>query len=182
MNGKLAATASAFALSTALLMGPAAAQDNPKPDMTAEVMSVDGEMIGTVTFTATPSGMTHIVAQLENVPEGEHGFHIHETGACDAADGFESAGGHYTGGMEHGVLVAGGPHAGDLPNLHVGNSGMVEIELFTAAVSTTDDGSNPLADADGSAIMIHSGPDDYESQPSGDAGDRIACGVIEPTS
>ena len=175
MYGKLFA-ASAFALSAALA-GPAAAQD--QPDMTAEVIDLDGEIIGTVTFSATPSGITHIVANLEGVAEGKHGFHIHETGKCDPADGFKSAGGHYTGGMEHGILVKAGPHAGDLPNLHVGNDGIVAVELFTAAVSTTADGSNPLADADGSAIMLHDGPDDYRSQPSGDAGSRIACGVIE---
>ncbi|WMS44886.1 superoxide dismutase family protein [Acuticoccus sp. MNP-M23] len=179
MIGKITTAASAFVLSAALLAGPAGAADQSAPDMTATVKDTKGEILGTVTFSATPSGITHIVANLEGVPEGKHGFHIHETGECDPADGFKSAGGHYTGGMEHGILAKGGPHAGDLPNVHVANDGIVAVEVFTATISTDANGSNPLADADGSAVMIHSGPDDYTSQPAGAAGDRIACGVIE---
>lgn len=147
--------------------------------MSAEVMNLDGEALGTVTFEATPSGMTHVTADLEGLPPGVHGFHVHAVGECDASDGFKSAGGHYAGDKEHGIMAEGGPHPGDFPNVHVGDDGVLMVEYFTDALSVGSDGDNPLADEDGSAVMIHDGADDYTSQPAGDAGSRIACGVIE---
>lgn len=171
-------------LATAALagtMGLALAQsaDTTTTDtMTANLMNLDGESVGTVTFAATPSGMAHVTAELSGLEAGVRGFHVHEVGECDAAGGFESAGGHYAGDHEHGV-VDGGPHPGDFPNIHIPESGVLTVEYFTDRISVGSDGENPLADADGSAVMIHSGADDYTSQPAGDAGDRIACGVIE---
>ena len=93
-------------------------------------------------------------------------------------DGFKSAGGHYAGGMKHGFLVEGGPHPGDMPNVTVGSDGVLKVSVLNTMVSVKG-GENPLLDDDGSALMIHSGADDYESQPAGDAGNRIACAVIE---
>ena len=145
----------------------------------ARMMNAEGEEIGTVTLNATASGLVHVIAEVADLPPGPHGFHIHQTGQCDPASGFESAGGHYAGDKEHGVMVEGGPHPGDFPNVNVGQDGVLKAEFFTDRVSLGDGGENPLMDEDGSAVMIHSGPDDYASQPSGDAGDRIACGVIE---
>ncbi|WP_108662637.1 superoxide dismutase family protein [Acuticoccus kandeliae] len=163
-----------------LLTAPAAAlAQEGMPTMMANVINATGAAIGTVSFTQTPSGMVLIALDIADLEPGVHGLHIHETGQCDAADGFKSAGGHYSGGMEHGVLSEGGPHAGDLPNVTVGADGTLVMEIFTDRISVAADGENPLGDEDGSAIMIHSGADDYQSQPAGDAGSRIACGVIE---
>lgn len=159
----------------------ARAQDAGTADITtmsADVINLDGEPVGVVEFSKTPSGITHIAVKLEGMPPGAHGFHVHETGVCDATDGFKSAGGHYAGGKKHGILVEGGPHPGDLPNIHVAKDGILVQQLFTDQLTVGSDGENPLADEDGSAIMIHSGPDDYQSQPAGNAGERIACGVI----
>ena len=154
---------------------PAAAQD--MATAAGNLINADGAEIGTATFKQTPAGVL-ITTDFTDLPEGIHGFHIHETGKCDASDGFKSAGGHYAGGMEHGFLVEGGPHPGDMPNVHVGSDGTLQIEVMNTMVSV-EGGDNPLMDDDGSALMIHSGADDYQSQPSGDAGSRIACAVIE---
>jgi Cu-Zn family superoxide dismutase len=142
----------------------------------ADLMSADGSAVGTVTLTESPNGV-RLQADLTGLPAGAHGFHIHETGAC--TPDFSAAGGHFAGGAEaHGFDVQGGPHAGDVPNIHVPESGDLVVEVFNSAL-TFDEGEGALFDDDGSAIIIHSGADDYESQPSGAAGDRIACGVIE---
>lgn len=157
----------------ALLAGSAAAQETA----TANLQNQEGQDVGTVELTQTPTGV-HIVATLTNLPAGEHGFHIHETGTCEGD--FTSAGGHYNpGGAEHGYHSEGGPHAGDLPNIHVPESGELTVEYVNDRVSLEEGGEGALRDDDGSAIVIHANPDDYQSQPAGDAGPRIACGVIE---
>lgn len=145
--------------------------------MTANLIDLEGNEVGRATFSMTPAGVVVVRAEVSGLDDGEHGFHIHETGECDPATGFQSAGGHYVGADDpkHG-LVEGGPHAGDLPNVVV-RGGSFAVEHFNPRITLTGD-MNPLADADGSAIMVHSQPDDYESQPGGDAGDRVACGVI----
>ena len=97
----------------------------------ATLSDKDGNALGTVTFKETPSGFVQVIVELAGVPTGAHGFHIHEKGSCDPAEGFKSAGGHYSGGMKHGVLTEGGPHAGDLPNLNAGPDGVVKVEVFT---------------------------------------------------
>lgn len=161
-----------------LAASPSATAQEKLPTMTAEVMNLDGESLGTVVFTTTASGSTHLAIELEGLPSGSHGFHVHETGLCDSADGFKSAGGHYAAGKAHGILAADGPHPGDFPNIHVARDGILVLEFFTDALTVGSDGENPLDDEDGSAIVIHDGADDYESQPSGNAGERIGCGVI----
>lgn len=141
----------------------------------ATLKNADDVDVGSVTLTEMPTGVL-LQVDLNGVPAGIHGFHIHEIGAC--SPDFAAAGGHFAGGdKRHGLKVAGGPHAGDLPNIHVPESGALTIEVFNTAISLHD-GAGALFDEDGSAIVIHDGADDYESQPSGDAGSRIACGVI----
>jgi Cu-Zn family superoxide dismutase len=124
----------------------------------------------------TPNGVL-LAARLTRAPAGVHGFHLHETGKCDAPS-FESAGGHFnpTKG-DHGFYAANGPHAGDLPNLHVPADGRLELEVLAAGVSLAA-GANNLLDTDGAALVLHAGADDYKTDPAGDAGDRVACGVI----
>ncbi|MDB5649731.1 MAG: hypothetical protein JWL62_1251, partial [Hyphomicrobiales bacterium] len=156
---------------------PALAQ---QPTVPAHAKMVDqkGNTLGTAVLTQVPKGVL-IELNLEGLPPGLHGIHIHQTGKCDGADKFVSAGGHFApGGHEHGYQSSNGPHAGDLPNLIVPESGMLKLQIFTDAV-TMGAGETSLYDADGSALVIHAKADDYRSQPAGDSGDRIACGVIE---
>jgi Cu-Zn family superoxide dismutase len=169
-----------FAAAIAALMAPQAyAQET---SATAKMTGADGSDNGTVTFNQTKSGMLHIIIEMTSLAPGSHGLHIHEKGDCDAAGGFESAGGHYAGGKEHGVNSGNGPHAGDLPNVHVGGNGVLKAEFFTDRLSLGEGRANPLMDADGSAVVLHAEPDDYASDPAGHAGNRIACGVIEQPS
>jgi superoxide dismutase, Cu-Zn family len=160
----------------ALAAAPALAQEEGASSAQASLIGAEGEEIGTAEFTSTPVGVL-IRAELSGLPPGEHGFHIHETGACEPP--FESAGGHYNPtDAQHGFLVEGGPHAGDMPNIHVPDSGELTIEVLNPFIRLE---AGEIYDDDGSALLVHSGADDYQSQPSGDAGDRIACGVIEPS-
>lgn len=172
----LAVLAASVAGSLAMAQSPTATSG------TAKMAGADGADAGTVTFTQTPSGLLHVVVEMTNLAPGSHGFHIHEKGACDAAGGFDSAGGHYAGGKEHGVMNPKGAHAGDFPNVHVGENGVLKAEFFTERLSLGEGGVNPLMDADGSAVVLHADPDDYQSHPAGHAGNRIACGVIEQPS
>tara|TARA_Y100001001_G_scaffold152137_1_gene164459 strand:- start:80 stop:436 length:357 start_codon:yes stop_codon:yes gene_type:complete len=112
--------------------------------------------------------------EVRGVPAGTHAVHLHETGDC-SGDDFKSAGGHIAGGKDHGVLVEGGPHPGDMPNMIVGDKGVMKEEVFLDMI----DIDAMIKDKDGAAFIIHSGADDYQSQPSGDAGSRIACGVFQ---
>ena len=137
-----------------------------------------GQEIGHATLTQTTSGVL-IDIVVSTLADGEHGFHIHETGACDTADGFKSAGGHFEPAEhQHGYMAEHGPHAGDMPNQFVGTDGKLRAHIFNPSVALTD-GHASLFDADGSAIIIHADRDDYSSQPTGNAGDRVACAVIE---
>ena len=122
-------------------------------------------------------GQTLSLAVMANgLKPGEHGFHLHTTGLCEAPD-FQSAGGHLNPeGNEHGSLNPQGKHLGDLPNLSVGASGTARTEVDLGR--DTPQLRSQLFDSDGTAVMIHSGPDDYRSDPAGDAGSRVACGVM----
>ncbi|KUO67316.1 MAG: hypothetical protein APF80_04035 [Alphaproteobacteria bacterium BRH_c36] len=144
----------------------------------ASLLNQDGKEVGTVVLRQTRSGPVWIHASLFGLPAGVHAFHIHEKGDC--GDGFKAAGGHFAPKSgDHGVLSENGPHAGDLPNIYVPESGKITFEHFSDRVTLATGSETSLFDSDKSAIVIHSGLDDYKSQPAGDAGDRIACGVIE---
>lgn len=140
---------------------------------TAQMAGPDGEAFGTVTVAETASGQIHLSFTLENLPEGTRAIHIHETGSCEPP-GFDSAGGHLTGGRDHGAQAPGGMHAGDMPNITIGADGSYQGEVLTDNVTMDE-----VLDSDGSAIVIHADADDYISQPAGNAGDRIACGVLD---
>ncbi len=138
----------------------------------AAMMNTAGESVGTVTLTELPHG-TLLHARLQHLPAGAHAFHVHAVGQCEPP--FKSAGGHFNPtGKKHGIASAEGMHAGDMPNIHVPDSGALEIEVLNTHLRLDA----ALFDGDGAAIVIHEGPDDYLSDPAGAAGPRIACGVI----
>jgi Cu-Zn family superoxide dismutase len=154
------------------LAAPATAQT-----ATASFLNGEGKEAGTGKLTQTPSGVL-IAVEVRGLPPGEHAIHIHEKGNCDPATKFASAGGHYALGKKHGYMSEGGPHPGDMPNQFVGADGVLRAELINPAV-TLGDGAGTLFGPDGTALVIHAKADDYKSQPTGDAGDRIACAVIK---
>lgn len=159
------------ALPLALSAGAAMAAD----PATAILKDKDGKEVGKATLTDTPNGVL-IRLDLTAAPAGDQAFHVHQTGKCEAPD-FKSAGGHFNpDGTKHGLMNTEGPHAGDMPNLHIPADGKLSVEVLNTLV--TLDAERALLDEDGSAVMIHAGPDDYTSDPAGHAGDRIACGVV----
>lgn len=142
----------------------------------ATLQGTDGREHGTVNFTEGPHGLL-LKADLKDLPPGTHAFHLHATGVC--SPDFKAAGGHYNPtGKKHGFMSADGPHAGDMPNIHVPESGKLQFELFLPEL-TIGEGSNKILDTDGTAVLIHKGPDDHKTDPAGAAGDRIACGVVK---
>lgn len=153
--------------------GPLSATES----LTVTLADRDGETVGEARLDAVGGGVL-IDARLRGLAPGVHGFHLHESGECDPADGFKSAGGHLAGDAEHGFLVDGGPHPGDMPNIHVPDSGELAVEVLNTRVALASSGPGALLDEDGSALVIHAGADDYQSQPAGDAGERIACAEI----
>jgi len=163
-----------FAALIAISLAPA----TPAAAQTAKAALKDqkGTEVGTVDLTQTPAGVL-LRLSLKGVPAGERAFHIHAVGKCEAP--FTSAGGHFNpGGQKHG-LFAGPGHAGDMPNLHVPKDGVLVVEILNAAVTLEKGKPNSLFQDGGTAIVIHAGKDDYKSDPAGNAGDRIACGIIQ---
>jgi superoxide dismutase, Cu-Zn family len=142
----------------------------------AAIVNSDRATVGNAFLRETPNGVL-LQVDLRNVPPGVHAFHVHQTGTCDAPD-FASAGGHWApAGRNHGILSEQGPHAGDLPNLHVGAEGKLSVEVFLKQTRISS-GPHPILDRDGAALVLHEGRDDYRTDPAGDAGDRLGCGVI----
>jgi Cu-Zn family superoxide dismutase len=143
----------------------------------ADLIGLDGKKLGMVMLQETPAGVL-VSADVKGLPAGDHGFHFHQKGLCDTATKFDSAGGHFTGGdHQHGYMSTNGPHGGDMPNQHVGADGLLKTQILNTGV-TLSPGAKSLFDADGTALVIHAAADDYSSQPSGNAGGRIACAVI----
>jgi Cu-Zn family superoxide dismutase len=153
------------------LAAPASAQTAK-----AALKDQKGADVGTVSLTQTPSGVL-LRLSLKGVPAGERAFHIHAVGRCEAP--FTSAGGHFNPGNHKHGLEAGPGHAGDMPNLHIPSDGVLVVEILNTAVTLEKGKSNSLFHPDGTSIVIHAGKDDYKSDPTGNAGDRIACGVIQ---
>lgn len=165
-------TAAAGAILIAISSLPAAAQT-----ASAALKNAEGKEVGSANLTETQHGVL-INISVKGLPPGEHAFHIHAVGKCEPP--FTTAGGHFNPtNKKHGLLAAGGHHAGDMPNLHVPQSGELTVEVVNADVTLEKGKPNSVFDADGSAVVIHAGSDDYKTDPTGDAGGRIACGVIQ---
>ncbi|MBH0231301.1 superoxide dismutase family protein [Halobacillus yeomjeoni] len=146
-------------------------------ELQVTLKNADGNEVATAILKEDDNGV-EIDLNGTDLPEGTHGFHIHETGSCEAPD-FKSAGGHFNPtNASHGTETEDGPHAGDLPNIEVSSDGMVQTTVNADMVTLKPEQDNSLLKEEGTALVIHAGADDKKSQPSGDAGERIACGVI----
>lgn len=143
-----------------------------------DLKDAEGKTTGTAELEETEDGVI-VRIMAEGLSPGIHGFHFHETGICEAPD-FETAGDHFNpDGKQHGLEFDGGPHAGDLPNLEVAENGQVDDEFMTRNVTLEVDKDNSLLRDSGTSLVIHALKDDGKTQPSGDSGKRIACGVIK---
>jgi Cu-Zn family superoxide dismutase len=142
----------------------------------ASLKDAAGKDVGSVQLVQTPHGVL-LRMSLKGVAPGEHAFHIHAVGKCEPP--FTSAGGHFNpASKKHGMEAAEGAHAGDMPNLFIPANGELRIDVANHMITLAKGQPNSVFDADGSAIIIHAGPDDYKTDPTGNAGDRIVCGVI----
>jgi Cu-Zn family superoxide dismutase len=150
----------------------AAAQSAAPIVAQADLAAADGAPRGLARVTGKAGGLV-VNVQASGLAPGRYGLHVHSVGACDAPE-FKTAGGHWNPtGTKHGFDNPAGPHRGDLPNLTIGADGKGIVDFALA-----DAGADGLLDADGAAVVIHAGPDDLKTDPSGDSGARIACGVL----
>jgi superoxide dismutase, Cu-Zn family len=172
MNAFLRVVAVAVLALGASLAARAIASDR----LAVPLTSADGKPVGEVTLRQTPHGVL-VTADVRDLPPGEHGFHVHEKGECTPP--FKSAGEHFNPkGAGHGYENPKGAHAGDLPNLLIPEDGDLKVEFIAKGLTLERGKANSLLDRDGSALVVHAGADDYRSDPSGNSGDRIACGAI----
>jgi Cu-Zn family superoxide dismutase len=158
-------------------LGPLAARiataDMHEPSAVAVLHPTEGNQVnGKVTFTKTSKGVK-VVADIQGLEPGKHGFHIHEFGDCTAADA-TSAGGHYNPtDQPHAAPTDNKRHVGDLGNIEAKSNGSAHLETVDKVLSLK--GSHSII---GRAVVVHAGEDDLKSQPTGDAGGRLACGVV----
>jgi superoxide dismutase, Cu-Zn family len=166
-------------LSVLLFCAPAEAALKAKA--IARLSGLDGKPLGTATFDALNHGVL-ITFDLHDLAPGPHAIHLHTSGNCNAQSGFTSAGPilSLVPGKPHGYLAEGGPAAGDLPNQFAGADGRLHASVETGSFSLGN-GKKSIFDRDGVAVIVDARGDDYRTQPLGNAGDRIACGVVMRT-
>lgn len=169
----LAALASACATSSASSTEPAA---GTAPMAHAKLLGGDGAAKGSAMVTEAADGL-HVVVKAQGLTPGMHAVHIHTTGVCTGPD-FASAGGHWNPtAHKHGKDNPDGMHMGDMPNMVAGSDGAGEME-YVITGGKISQGATPLLDSDGAAVVIHAQADDNKTDPAGNAGGRIACGVL----
>jgi Cu-Zn family superoxide dismutase len=168
LQKRIAITA-AFVISSAF---SAAAQKSVKVEMHDGM----GNSVGTAELSAAPKGVS-IKVDLKGLTPGDHGIHVHGVAKCEGP-AFASAGGHLNPDMKHhGLMNPDGPHAGDMPNITVAADGTAKATVVAPGV-TMGDGPNSIFTGGGTALVIHAMADDMKSDPAGNSGARIACGVI----
>jgi Cu-Zn family superoxide dismutase len=156
---------------------PSPAPQGPVSSASVTLRTADGREVGRGSLQQTNAGVL-LTADLTGMPAGTHGIHFHAVGQCTAPD-FASAGGHFNPTAKaHGFRNAAGHHAGDMTNVNIPESGALRVELLAPDVRLGS-GDGTLLDADGSAIVVHALADDYQTDPSGASGTRIACGVVQ---
>jgi superoxide dismutase, Cu-Zn family len=144
----------------------------------AELKDRDGKRVGMVNLREATGGVI-VDVEVKGLTPGLHAVHVHAVGKCEGP-AFTSAGGHFNPAQKkHGLKNAEGPHAGDMPNMYVSKDGTGRFEVLTDNI-TLKAGDRSLLDSDGSALVVHASPDDDVTDPTGNAGDRAACGVIMP--
>lgn len=164
------------ALAIMLVACSAAALAQAPETAKADLKDASGKTVGTANLTETPHGVLMHV-KLTGVPAGTHAFHVHATGKCEAP--FATAGGHFNpGSKQHGILNEMGMHAGDMADVEVPADGNLTFDVLNPNVTLKAGVANSLFKDGGTALMLHGGADDYKSDPAGNAGPRIACGVI----
>jgi Cu-Zn family superoxide dismutase len=162
----------------ALSLSAAAAWAADQKPLTIDLVNSKGEKVGTATLTQGDHGVITAI-HASGLNPGKHGIHFHENGKCEGPD-FKSSGGHINPEHKHhGLENPAGPHAGDMPNLDVAKNGKVNARVVSHGV-TLGAGEDSLLRPQGASIMIHAKQDDQKSDPAGDSGDRIICGVIPP--
>lgn len=170
---------SRLAVLAALLLPAAAAAEDPLAAR-AILKNAKGATVGTALLVAERAGGVSVMLQVHDLPPGKHAFHVHAAGKCDPPD-FQSAGPHFNPtGKKHGAKNPAGHHLGDLPNVEVSAAGKGEAKVLVKDVGLAE-GPTSLLGPQGTALVVHEKPDDEMTDPAGNAGARIACGVIEPS-
>jgi Cu-Zn family superoxide dismutase len=145
----------------------------------AIIYNTSGAPIGTAQIWQDKNGLVYVEIASISLPAGAHGIHFHSVGKCESSGAFATAGPHYNPmGMEHGLNNPKGPHGGDNPNIVIPDRGVGKVAFSTDRVSLTP-GTKSLFDADGSSLVIHAAADDQVTNPAGNSGARIACGVVK---
>ena len=176
MNTKLDIVALAAILLILLFLWIHSASAGTQNQARADIKNAEGKSVGTASLRETKDGVVMTVT-VKGLPEGLHAIHFHSVGKCEGP-AFTSAGPHFNPmNKKHGLKNPAGPHAGDLPDMYVEKNGVGRYEVLIDSI-TLGPGETSVFDADGSAIVVHITADDNVTDPAGNSGDRIACGVI----
>src|SRR3954471_16148750 len=171
--------AAAFALLAACQSMSGQSTTEPGPRATAVLESTKGsKTFGEATFEQVGADKVQVVVNVQGLKPGQqHGFHIHEVGDCSSGDGMSTKGHFNPGGKPHGNVSSGEHHAGDLPALQADKGGHAKLDVTVSGISVAPGPASIV----GRGLIVHADPDDYKTQPTGNADARIACGVIKPS-